>query len=113
MTIVVIIMQCILIAMFTVSVLLKFGRAPSMVRHWHEYRYPIWFMYVTATLEAAGIAGMIAAFWLPAALKYAAAFFVFLMLGAVHAHLFRAKHPLHMAINAAAMLLLSLILLAI
>ncbi|BFH17966.1 DoxX family protein [Paenibacillus melissococcoides] len=113
MTIVVIIIQCILIAMFTVSVLLKFGRPPSMVRHWQEYRYPSWFMDVTATLEAAGIAGLIAAFWLPAALKYAAVLYILLMLGAIHAHLFRAKHPPKMAINAAAMLLLSLILLAI
>jgi len=112
-TIVVIIIRCILIAMFTVSILLKFGRASSMVRHWQEYRYPIWFVDVTAALEAAGIAGLIAAFWLPAALKYAASLFIILMMGAIHAHLFRAKHPPKMAINGIAMLLLSLILLAI
>jgi len=87
-------------------------RTKSMVRHWNDYRYPLWFMNVTASLELIGALGMITALWIPEILKYAAFLFTVLMLGAIHAHLFRAKHKPIMAINALFMLLLSVILLA-
>lgn len=82
-----------------------------MVRHWNEYRYPMWLMAVIASLEAAGVVVMIYAFWNTGLVKYAALLFAILMLGAVHAHLFRARHKPIMAANAILMLALSVLLL--
>lgn len=107
---VLIILQFVLILMFAISVLFKFLRVPSMRKHWKDYRYPLWFMDVIALLELLGVIGMITAFWIPVLLPYAAALFAFLMLGAIHAHLFRAKHNPIMASNAALMLVCSVIL---
>ncbi|WP_284646545.1 DoxX family protein [Paenibacillus silviterrae] len=99
--------QAILAGMFMLSILMKFGRNKSMLQHWNDYRYPLWFMYVTASLELCGALGLILAFWVPAVLKIAAALLAVLMIGAIHAHLFRAKHRPVMAINALLMLSLS------
>ncbi|MFF3925025.1 DoxX family protein [Paenibacillus lactis] len=103
--------QSLLIVMFIISASLKLLRTRSMVQHWSEYRYPFWGMYAIAGLEAAGAALMITAFWFPANRFYAAALFAGLMVGAVHAHLFRAKHKPIMAVNAMLMLVLSVTLL--
>ncbi|MDQ1914557.1 DoxX family protein [Paenibacillus sp. GD4] len=103
--------QAILAGMFMLSVLMKFGRTKSMLQHWNDYRYPLWFMYVIASLELCGALGLILAFWIPAVLKIAAAVLAILMIGAIHAHLFRAKHRPVMAINALLMLSLSAFLL--
>ncbi|WP_328591359.1 DoxX family protein [Brevibacillus migulae] len=99
--------QVILIIMFGVSVIMKFGRATSMLQHWREYRYPIWFMYVTASLELMGAVGLLLAFWMPILLNISALLLAVLMVGAIHAHLFRARHKPVMAINALLMLALS------
>lgn len=111
MEIVNIIMQIILAFMFTVSASVKFRKTASMVEHWHAYRYPMWFMNVIATLETLGVIGMITGIWIPEMVKYTAALLVILMAGAIHAHLFRAKHKLYMAMNAFVMLCLSIWLL--
>ncbi|MFD7525555.1 DoxX family protein [Paenibacillus chitinolyticus] len=63
-----------------------------MVQHWNEYRYPFWFMYVVATLEIIGGIGVLTGFWYFELSKYIAALIAVLMLGTIHAHLFRAKH---------------------
>lgn len=105
-----IVLQSILAFMFAFSAAIKLLRTKSMVQHWNEYRYPMWFMNVIALLELAGIAGMIAAFWIPGVMPYAAALLAILMGGAIHAHLVRAKHHPMMAINALAMLAISVIL---
>jgi len=107
-----VIMQWILAAMFSFSAAVKFLRTESMVRHWNEYRYPMWFMFSIASLELVGVIGIVAAIWAPAwLLKVASALFAALMIGAVHAHLFRAKHKPLMAINAFLMFALSAVLL--
>ncbi|MBW5469507.1 DoxX family protein [Brevibacillus formosus] len=106
----ILILSLILALMFSISVLLKFLRAKSMLQHWKEYGYPLWFMDVIASLELVGVIGVISSFWIPLLLPYAAALFAFLMLGAIHAHLFRAKHNPIMASNAVLMLVCSVIL---
>lgn len=111
MSILIISVQVILMAMFTVSVVLKWGRAPSMVRHWEEYRYPMWFMYVTASLELLGVLGLFLAFWFPVLLNAASFLLAVLMIGAIHAHLFRARHKPVMALNALIMLILCTVIL--
>ncbi|EHB65946.1 MULTISPECIES: DoxX family protein [Paenibacillus] len=103
--------QGILIVIFVISASLKFLRTRSMVKHWTEYRYPFWGMYAIAGLEAVGAALMITSFWIPGNSIYAAALFAVLMIGAVHAHLYRAKHKPIMAVNAMLMLVLSVTLL--
>lgn len=107
----IILMQCILIGMFTLSASFKFLRTRSMVQHWTEYRYPFWGMLAVAGLETLGIIMMISAFWVPEYMIYAASLFAVLMAGAIHAHLVRAKHKPIMAVNAMLMLAFSVILL--
>jgi len=104
--------QSILIGMFTLAATFKFLRTRTMLQHWNEYRYPIWFLYVTASFEVLGTVGMILSFWFPDMRKYAAALFCFLMIGAIHAHLFRANHKPVMAVNAVFLLALSVFILA-
>lgn len=110
---VIIIVQMILIVMFGISVTMKLLRTRSMVQHWKEYRYPMWFMNVVALLELAGVIGLLAAFWVPVLLKASAALLIILMLGAIHAHLVRAKHKPIMALNACAMLILSIVIIVL
>ncbi|MFD0871943.1 DoxX family protein [Paenibacillus residui] len=110
---VIIIVQVILIVMFGISVTMKLLRTRSMVQHWKEYRYPMWFMNVVALLELAGVIGLLAAFWVPVLLKAPAALLIILMLGAIHAHLVRAKHKPIMALNACAMLILSIVIIVL
>lgn len=113
MEILLIITQVILICMFAFSAAIKFLRKPMMVQHWNEYRYPMWFMFVIAALELTGVLGLLAAFWFQRMLIFAAVLFTILMIGAIHAHLFRAKHSPLMAINAVIMLILSITLIII
>nr|WP_236841461.1 DoxX family protein [Brevibacillus formosus] len=44
---------------------MKFLRAKSMLQHWKEYGYPLWFMDVIASLELVGVIGVISSFWIP------------------------------------------------
>ncbi|MCY9517526.1 DoxX family protein [Paenibacillus apiarius] len=113
MSTVIIIIQIILSCMFASSPSIKLLRTKSMVQHWNDYQYPMWFMNITALLETTGVIGVIAGLWIPEILKYAAGLFVTLIIGAIHAHLFRAKHKPVMAINALVMLLLSITLMVV
>jgi DoxX-like family len=99
--------EIILVIMFFLSAIFKFGHAKFMVQHWNEYRYPIWFMHVIALLELSACLGMIVSFWIPELTKIFAALLALLMIGAIHAHFFRARHAPHMAINAVVMFILS------
>ncbi|WP_188069685.1 DoxX family protein [Brevibacillus brevis] len=105
------ILSLILALMFSISVLMKFLRANSMLQHWKEYGYPLWFMDVIASLELVGVIAVISSFWIPGVLTFACILFAILMLGAIHAHLFRARHKPVMAINAVFMFICSLLLL--
>lgn len=81
-----------------------------MVKHWNEYGYPMWLMYVTASIELIGFIGVVVSFWIPATLKYSAALFIVIMLAALHAHVIRAKHKPKMSINAVIVLILSVVI---
>ncbi|UFJ39548.1 DoxX family protein [Brevibacillus humidisoli] len=105
--------QIILIAMFAFLAGMKFLGTKATIQHWNDYRYPLWFMYLTAALEVMGMMGVLAGIWYPVLLRYAAALLVLLMLGAIHAHLFRARHKPVMAINALLMLVLSVFLIVV
>lgn len=105
-----IIAQMILVCIFLISATFKFLRKPKMVQHWNEYNYPMWFMFVIASLELIGVLGVLTAFWYQKLLIFAAVLFAILMVGAIHAHLFRAKHSPWMTANAVLMLILSITL---
>jgi len=107
---IILIIQFILICIFVLSISMKLLRTKSMVQHWKEYRYPMWFMYVTALLELVGVIGLVFAFWIPEFIKFSGVLLTFLMLGAIHAHFVRAKHKPIMALNALVMLILSIVL---
>ncbi|RFT65739.1 hypothetical protein D0U04_17735 [Bacillus clarus] len=68
-------------------------------------------MNVIALLELTSAIGVIIRFWYPIFLKYSAILIIILMLGALHAHFFRAKHKTTMTINAFVMLFLSVVIL--
>jgi hypothetical protein len=107
---VIVIIHIILICIFAMSISMKLLRTKSMVHHWNEYRYPMWFMNVTTLLELVGVIGLVIAYWIPEFLKFSGVLFTFLMLGAIHAHFVRAKHKPIMALNALAMLILSIVI---
>ncbi|MET3292834.1 UNVERIFIED_CONTAM: putative membrane protein YphA (DoxX/SURF4 family) [Brevibacillus sp. OAP136] len=106
-----IVIQLVLAAMFVFSSSVKFRRTPMMVEHWEAYRYPPGLMTVVGAIELIAALCMVAGIWDAAIAKGAAAVLIMLMVGAIHAHLFRARHPLVMASNAGVMLALAVIVL--
>ncbi|WP_226530622.1 DoxX family protein [Metabacillus niabensis] len=107
---VIILIQIILVSIFVLSISMKLLRTKSMVHHWNEYRYPMWFMNVIILLELVGVIGLIIGFWIPEYLKFSGVLYTVLMLGALHAHFIRAKHKPIMAVNAIVMLILSIVI---
>lgn len=100
--------KIILVIMFSLSAIFKFRHAKFMVQHWNEYRYPIWFMHVIALIELSACLGLIVSMWIPELTQIFAALLAILMIGAIHAHLFRARHAPYMAINALVMFIISI-----
>ncbi|WP_334076870.1 DoxX family protein [Paenibacillus sanfengchensis] len=99
--------QWTLVVMFVLSAGMKFARTKNMVQHWTEYRYPMGLMFLIASLELLGAAGIFASLWLPELLKVSALLLGGMMLGAIHAHLVRARHKPYMALNALFMLMIA------
>ncbi|MFD5852799.1 DoxX family protein [Cytobacillus pseudoceanisediminis] len=105
--------QIILILIFVISISMKLVHTKSMVKHWREYRYPLWFMQITAFLELLGVGGLIIGFWLPKFILLSGSLIIILMLGALHAHFLRAKHRPIMGLNALTMLTLASVIIFI
>ncbi|WP_394578596.1 DoxX family protein [Cytobacillus firmus] len=110
MDVVTMIIQIILIFIFSISVSMKAARTKSMVKHWGEYRYPLWFMQFIAFLETLSAGGLIIGFWLPKFILFSGSLITILMLGALHAHFLRARHKPIMALNALTMLILAIVI---
>ncbi|MBX9976575.1 DoxX family protein [Cytobacillus firmus] len=102
--------QIILIFIFAISISMKLTRTKSMVKHWGEYRYPLWFMQLTAFLEILSVSGLIIGFWLPKIILLSGFLITILMLGALHAHFLRARHRPIMGLNALTMLILAIVI---
>ncbi|MDM5225112.1 DoxX family protein [Cytobacillus sp. NJ13] len=102
--------QIILIFIFAISISVKVTRTESMVKHWVEYRYPLWFMQLTAFLEILSVCGLIIGFWLPKFILLSGSLITILMLGALHAHFLRARHRPIMGLNALTMLILAIVI---
>lgn len=104
-----IVMQVILAVFILSGGIIKLLRVPFQVEHWKHYRYPLWFMSVTGFLELMGGLTMIAGIWNRTLAIGSGLLFVILLLGAVHAHIFRAKQAIAMAAPATICLILSII----
>ncbi|WP_404354807.1 DoxX family protein [Cytobacillus firmus] len=102
--------QIILIFIFAISISMKAARTKSMVKHWREYRYPLWFMQFIAFLETLSAGGLIIGFWLPKFILISGSLITILMMGALHAHFLRARHRPIMGLNALTMLILAIII---
>lgn len=102
------ILQVVLAVFLLIGGFIKVLRVPFQVEHWQHYHYPLWFMSVTGALEILGAIAMIAGLWNRYLAIGSAILFVILMLGAIHAHLFRADQSFAMAIPAGICLILSI-----
>ncbi|WP_307891905.1 DoxX family protein [Bacillus swezeyi] len=80
---------------------IKVLHVPFQVEHWRHYDYPLWFLSVTGCLEIVGALGMTAGIWNRYFAVGSGVLFCILMIGAIHAHMFRAGQSLFMAVPAA------------
>lgn len=103
-------MQVILAIFIFAGGIIKLLRVPFQVEHWQHYQYPLWFMSVTGVLELNGgiamLVGLKNRYWTVGA----GVLLIFLLLGAIHAHLVRANQPFATAIPALICLILSVVL---
>ncbi|MED4517621.1 DoxX family protein [Bacillus subtilis] len=90
--------------------IIKVSRVPFQVEHWRHYQYPLWFLTVTGILEIAGALAMTAGIWNQYVAIGAGVLFVVLMAGAIHAHMFRARQSVIMAIPAMICLIVSIMI---
>ena len=102
------IMQVILAVFILVGGFIKLFRIPFQVEHWQHYQYPLWLMSVIGIVELIGAIGMIGGIWNPYLVFVSGVLFVILMIGAIHAHIFRAHQPIKMIIPATICLILSM-----
>ncbi|MCO4851845.1 DoxX family protein [Bacillus vallismortis] len=89
---------------------IKVLRVPFQVEHWRHYQYPLWFLTVIGMLEITGSLAMAAGIWNRHAAFGAGALFIFLMAGAVHAHMIRARQSVLMTIPAIICLIVSVMI---
>lgn len=103
------IMQAILAVFILTGGIIKLVRVPFQVEHWHHYQYPMWFMSVTGFLELIGGIAMLAGIKNRYMAIGAGVMIAILMLGAIHAHIFRANQSVQTIIPALACLVLATI----
>ncbi|MCM3170119.1 MULTISPECIES: DoxX family protein [Peribacillus] len=104
-----IVMQVILAVFILVGGFIKLLRIPFQVEHWQHYQYPLWFMSVIGFIELIGAIGMIGGIWNRYLAVGSGVLFVLIMIGALHAHIFRAHQSIVMIIPAMICLILSII----
>ncbi|MED3996065.1 DoxX family protein [Peribacillus frigoritolerans] len=103
-----IVMQVILAVFILVGGFIKLLRIPFQVEHWQHYQYPLWFMSVIGFIELIGAIGMIGGIWNRYLAIGSGVLFVLIMIGALHAHIFRAHQSIVMIIPAMICLILSI-----
>ncbi|UYY99351.1 DoxX family protein [Peribacillus frigoritolerans] len=104
-----IVMQVILAVFILVGGFIKLLRISFQVEHWQHYQYPLWFMSVIGFIELIGAIGMIGGIWNRYLAVGSGVLFVLIMIGALHAHIFRAHQSIVMIIPAMICLILSII----
>ncbi|MEV5037031.1 DoxX family protein [Peribacillus frigoritolerans] len=103
-----IVMQVILAVFILVGGFIKLLRIPFQVEHRQHYQYPLWFMSVIGFIELIGAIGMIGGIWNRYLAIGSGVLFVLIMIGALHAHIFRAHQSIVMIIPAMICLILSI-----
>lgn len=106
----VIILQVILAVFILVGGFIKLLRIPFQVEHWQHYQYPLWFMSVIAFIELIVAIAMIGGIWNIYLLVGSCVLCILLMVGAIHAHMFRAHQSIVTITPAMICLTLSIIL---
>ncbi|MCY7856680.1 DoxX family protein [Bacillus sonorensis] len=103
-------LKAILAAFMLAGGIIKILRVPFQVEHWRHYQYPLWFLSVTGFLEIAGALMMAGGMWSRYFAVGAGMLFAILMIGAIHAHLFRARQSVFTAMPAMICLAVSVII---
>ncbi|WP_147635544.1 DoxX family protein [Risungbinella massiliensis] len=104
------VLQVILSLFILVGGFIKVLHIPFQVEHWQHYQYPMWFMSVIGFIEIIGAIAMIGGIWNRYLTIGSGVLLIILMLGAIHAHIFRADQPIVTIIPAAICLILSIVL---
>lgn len=105
-----IVIQVILAVFILVGGFIKLLRIPFQVEHWQHYQYPLWFMSVIGVIELMVAIGMIIGIWNRYLAVGSCVLLVLLMVGAVHAHMFRANQSIVTILPAIICLISSIIL---
>lgn len=106
----IIILKVALAVFMLIGGIIKVFRIPFQVEHWLNYQYPLWFLTTTGLLEIIGALGLVAGIWNRHLAIGSSILFVILMVGAIHAHLYRAHQSLLMTIPALICLIISIII---
>ncbi|MBC6972427.1 DoxX family protein [Bacillus sp. Xin] len=102
-----IVLQVVLAIFILVGGFIKLFRIPFQIEHWQHYQYPLWFMSIIGFIEIVGAIGIIGGIWNPYLALGSNILLVVLMVGAIHAHIFRAHQSILMIIPATLCLILS------
>ncbi|HHT7110231.1 DoxX family protein [Bacillus paranthracis] len=87
---------------------IKIFRISFQVEHWQQYQYSLWFMSIIGFVEIVGAIGIIGGIWNQYLAIGANTLLAVLMVGAIHAHMFRAKQSILMIIPALLCFILSM-----
>ncbi|MGD2273999.1 DoxX family protein [Bacillus wiedmannii] len=102
-----IVLQVVLAIFIVVGGFIKIFRISFQVEHWQQYQYPLWFMFIIGFIEIIGAIGIIGGIWNQYLALGANILLAVLMVGAIHAHMFRAKQSILMIIPALLCFMLS------
>ncbi|MCM3602796.1 DoxX family protein [Robertmurraya korlensis] len=105
-----IVMQVILAVFILVGGFIKLLRIPFQVEHWQHYQYPLWFMSVIGLIEVMVAIGILSGIWNRYLAVGSSVLLLLLMVGAVHAHMYRAHQSIVMILPAIICLISSIIL---
>ncbi|ACK59044.1 DoxX family protein [Bacillus cereus] len=103
-----IVLQVVLAIFIVVGGFIKIFHISFQVEHWQQYQYSLWFMSIIGLVEIVGAIGIIGGIWNQYLALGANTLIAVLMVGAIHAHMFRAKQSILMAIPALLCFILSM-----
>lgn len=105
-----VVMQITLAVFILVGGFIKLFHIPFQVEHWQHYRYPLWFMSIIGFVEIVGAIGIIGGIWNQYFALGSSVLLAALMLGAIHAHIFRARQSIVTIIPSTLCLILSIMI---
>ncbi|RAL24193.1 DoxX family protein [Thermoflavimicrobium daqui] len=103
------VIQILLAINFLSGGFVKLFRVPFQVEHWQAYQYPLWFMSVIGFIEIIGALGLVAGIWNRYIAISTCIILVFILIGAIYTHIFRANQAFVTIIPAMVCLILCII----